>query len=98
MKARLNGIGSVVLVLLLTIHASQAAVVKLDLAKTPAPDLGPDIVYTGAVLATPSDGNALTTGLQDTAIVFGDFLSAWAPNTTGSYSLHNLTTNGPATT
>jgi len=98
MKALLNGIGSSVLVLLLTIHASQAAVVKLDLAKTPAPDLGPDIVYTGAVLATPSDGNALTTGLQDTAIVFGDFLSAWAPNTTGSYSLHNLTTNGPATT
>lgn len=97
-KALLNGIGSIALVLVLAIHGSQAAVVKLDLAKSPAPDFGPDIVYTGAVLATPSDGNALTTGSQDTAIVFGDFLSAWAPNTTGSYSLHNLTTNGPATT
>jgi hypothetical protein len=97
MKALLNGIGSVVLVLLLTIHSAQAAAFKLDLAKSPGPDPGPDIVYTGAVLATPSDGNALTTGSQDTAIVFGDFLSSFAP-ITGSYSLHNLTTNGPATT
>jgi hypothetical protein len=96
-KALLNGIGGALLVLLLTAHASQAAIVKLDLAKSPGPDLGPDIVYTGAVLATPSDGNALTTGSQDTAIVFGDFLSPFVP-TTGSYSLHNLTTNGPATT
>jgi hypothetical protein len=97
MKALLNGIGSVVLVLLLTFHSSQAAIVKLDLAKTPAPDLGPDIVYTGAALATPNDGNGVTLGLQDTAIVFGDFLSPAFPATTGSYSLHNLITNGPAT-
>jgi len=100
-KALLNGVGSVVLVLLVTIHQSQAAAVKLDLAKTPGPDLGPDIVYTGAVLATPPDGNNLTTGLQDTAIVFGDFLFPWAQafaiSNTGSYSLHNLITNGPAT-
>jgi hypothetical protein len=101
MKALLNGIGSVVLVLILTVHGSQAAAVKLDLAKTPGPDLGPDIVYTGAVLATPPDGNAVTTGLQDTALVFGDFLFPWAQalniSSTGSYSLHNLITNGPAT-
>jgi len=97
MKALLNGIGSVVLVLLLTFHASQAAVFKLDLATSPGPDAGPDIIYTGAVLATPSDGNAVTLGSQDTAIVFGDFLSA-LPAIRGSYSLHNLTTNGAATT
>ena len=97
MKALLNGIGSVVLVLLLTIHSSQAAIFKLDLAKSPGPDPGPDIIYTGAVLATPSDGNALTTGSQDTAIVFGDFLSPLFAARTGSYSLQNLITNGPAT-
>jgi len=97
MNALRNGIGSVVLLLFLTSHASQAAIVKLDLALTPAPDLGPDILYTGAVLATPSDGNALTLGSQDTAIVFGDFLSPLFAARTGSYSLRDLTTNGPAT-
>ena len=54
------------------------------------------------LLATPPDGNNLTTGLQDTAFVFGDFLYPWAQafnvSDTGSYSLHNLITNGPATT
>jgi hypothetical protein len=104
MKALWNGIGIAVLLLFLTIHVSQAAapIIKLDLAKTPAPDLGPDIIYTGAALATPPDGNNLTTGLQDTAFVFGDFLYPWAQafavSNTGSYSLHNLITNGPATT
>jgi hypothetical protein len=97
MKGLWNGIGIAGLTLFLTIPASQAAIVKLDLAKTPAPDLGPDIVYTGAVLATPNDGDGVTLGLQDTAIVFGDFLSPAFPATTGSYSLHNLITNGPAT-
>ena len=67
------------------------------MAKTPAPDPGPDIEYVGSVLGTPLDGNGLTTGDQDTAIVFGDFLSA-LPATTGSYSLHGLGANGPATT
>jgi hypothetical protein len=100
MKALLNGIGSAIVVLVLTIHVSQAAapIIKLDLAKTPAPDPGPDIIYTGAVLATPPDGNNLTTGLQDTAIVFGDFLSPLFAARAGSYSLQNLTTNGPAST
>jgi hypothetical protein len=97
MKVLLNGFTSAALALLLTFNASQAALIKLDLAKTPGPDLGPDIAYAGSVLATPSDGNALTTGSQDTAIVFGDFLSA-LPATRGSYSLNNLSANGPATT
>jgi hypothetical protein len=96
-KVLLNGFTSAALALLLTFNASQAALIKLDLAKTPGPDLGPDIAYAGSVLATPSDGNALTTGNQDTAIVFGDFLSA-LPATRGSYSLNNLSANGPATT
>ena len=96
-KAQLNGIGSAVVVLLLTIHVSQAAIVKLDLAKTPGPDLGPDIVYTGAVLATPNDGNNFTTGRQDTSLVFGDILFN-VPPTTGSYTLDGLQTNGQATT
>jgi len=97
MKALWNGIGIAVLMLLLTSHASQAAVVKLDLALSPGPDPGPDIVYTGAVLATPPDGDGATTGLQDTAIVFGDWLFPFIAPTRGSYSLHNLITNGPAT-
>ena len=99
-KALLNGIGSAIVVLVLTIHVSQAAgpILKLDLAKTPAPDSGPDILYTGAVLATPPDGNNVTTGLQDTAIVFGDFLSPLFAARAGSYSLQNMITNGPAVT
>jgi len=97
MKVLLNGFTSAALALLLTFNASQAALIKLDLAKPPGPDLGPDISYTGSVLATPSDGNGLTTGSQDTAIVFGDFLSA-LPATRGSYSLQNVQANGPATT
>jgi hypothetical protein len=97
MKVLLNGFTSAALALLLTFNASQAALIKLDLAKIPAPDPGPDIAYAGSVLATPSDGNGLTTGAQDTAIVFGDFLSA-LPATRGSYSLQNMTANGPATT
>ena len=96
MKVLLNGFTSAALALLLTFNASQAAIIKLDLAQTPGPDPGPDIDYAGSVLATPSDGNGLTTGSQDTAIVFGDFLSA-LPATTGSYSLQNLGANGPAT-
>ena len=100
MKALLNGICGVVLVLFLTIHDAQAAapIMKLDLALTPAPDPGPDIIYTGAVLGTPPDGNALTTGRQDTAIVFGDFLSPLFAARAGSYTLDNLVTNGPAST
>jgi hypothetical protein len=97
MKVLLNGFTGAALALLLTFNASQAALIKLDLAKTPGPDLGPDVAYAGSVLATPSDANGLTTGDQDTAIVFGDFLSA-LPATTGSYSLHNVSANGPATT
>jgi hypothetical protein len=96
MKVLLNGFTSAVLALLLTFNAS-AAIIKLDLAKTPAPDLGPAIEYVGSVLGTPLDGNGITTGDQDTAIVFGDFLSA-LPATRGSYSLHGLGANGPATT
>src|SRR3954466_5909309 len=96
MKVLLNGFTSAALALLLTFNASQAAIIKLDLAQPPGPDLGPDIAYAGSVLATLSDGNALTTGDQDTAIVFGDFLAL--PVTTGSYSLHNMSANGPATT
>jgi hypothetical protein len=97
MKVLLTVFTSAALALLLTSNASQAALIKLDLAKIPAPDPGPDMVYAGSVLATPSDGNGLTTGDQDTAIVFGDFLSA-LPATRGSYSLHGLGANGPATT
>jgi hypothetical protein len=96
MKVLLNGFTSAAIALLLTFNASQAAIIKLDLAQTPAPDLGPDINYAGGVLGTPSDGNGLTTGNQDTAIVFGDFLSA-LPATRGSYSLQNLAAAGSAT-
>jgi hypothetical protein len=92
MKAHVKGFVCATIALLLASHAAQAAIIKLDLGG----GSGPDLVYSGAVLATPSDGDAATLGSQDTGIVYGDFLSA-LPNTTGSYSLHNLATNGAAT-
>jgi hypothetical protein len=80
--------------LLLSIQASKAGtIIKLDLGGT-----GPDVSYSGGILSTVNDGNAGTTGDQNTAIVFTDFLSSQVPNpTTGSYSLSGATIAGAPT-
>src|SRR6476660_2192609 len=91
MRTHLKRFFCATVALFLASHAAHAAIIKLDLGGGPDPDL----VYSGAVLATFQDGNAATTGQQDTGIVYGDFLSA-LPSTVGSYSMHGLSTSGPA--
>jgi len=64
--------------------ADAATILKLDLGGT-----GPDLNYSGGVfgaLATTNDGNAGTTGDQNTAILYTGFLSS-TPASTGSYTL-----------
>jgi hypothetical protein len=74
---------------------SQAGtIIKLNLA-----DVGPDIGMNGAgILSTINDGNAATTGDQDTAVEFTGFLNFIpdiVPNI-ASFSMHNLAEVGPA--
>src|SRR5262245_27169360 len=78
-------------------EAAQAGtIIKLSLGGT-----GPDLTYTGGaggVLSTVNDGNGGTTGDQNTAIDFLDFLSAIPdiPTSIASYSLSGVTAAGPA--
>jgi hypothetical protein len=95
MRAPLKVFACATVALLLSAYASQAAtIIKLDLG-----GVGPDLNYTGGVfgtLNTISDGNAGTTGDQNTAILFTSFLSS-LPATTGSYSLSGATAIGAPT-
>jgi hypothetical protein len=75
--------------------ASHAAtIIKLNLG-----DIGPDVGMNGAgILSTVDDGNAATTGDQNTDVEFTGFLD---PNPDivpkiASFSLHNLAEVGPA--
>jgi hypothetical protein len=71
-----------------------ATIIKLDLGGA-----GPDLNYTGGVfgtLNTTNDGNAGTTGDQNTAILYTSFLSSIAA-TNGSYSLAGATATGAPT-
>jgi len=82
---------------LLIASASHAAtILKLDLGNS-----GPDVSMTaGGVFGTSSDGNATTTGDQNTAIEFTGFLDAGNPDITtptGSFTLSGLAVTGPAT-
>lgn len=81
----------------LVASASQAAtILKLDLG-----NIGPDVgMSAGGIYGTVSDGNAGTTGDQNTAIEFTSFLDAGNPDVTtptGSFTLSNLSTIGPPT-
>ncbi|MFO0790014.1 MAG: hypothetical protein U0805_11210 [Pirellulales bacterium] len=75
--------------------APAATILKLNLG-----GVGPDVSMTGAgVLSTTSDGDALTTGNQNTAIEYTGFLDplfADVPLSVASYTLSNLQTSAPA--
>jgi len=94
MKTTLRFLASAAFALLLSVQASKAGtIIKLDLGGT-----GPDVQYSGGTLSTVNDGNAGTTGDQNTAILFTDFLSSQVPNpTSGSYTLSGATIAGAPT-
>jgi hypothetical protein len=69
-----------------------ATIVKLSLS-----NVGPDVGMTaGGILSTVSDGNAATTGDQNTNIEFTDFFNAIPDINSGdaSFTLSGLTTTG----
>jgi hypothetical protein len=76
----------------LPLAARAGTILKLDLG-----GLGPDISMSGGVVSTVNDGDAATTGDQDTAIQFTDFLGSIPDvNThTASFTLSGMTASGP---
>ena len=72
--------------------ARAGTILKLDLG-----GLGPDIAMSGGVVSTVNDGDAATTGDQDTAIQFTDFLEPIPDITThtASFTLSGMTASGP---
>ena len=71
--------------------ANGETVLKLSLGNT-----GPDLAMNaGGVLGTTSDGNAGTTGDQDTAIDYSAFLDSLFADGTGSFSVAGLLRTGP---
>jgi hypothetical protein len=80
-------------------HTFAGTIIKLSLGG----DAVSDIEYTGGgagVLSTEDDLNAGTTGDQNTAVEFLDFLDpviADIPTSTASFTLDGLTAAGPAT-
>jgi PEP-CTERM motif-containing protein len=71
--------------------ANGDTVLKLSLGNT-----GPDLAMNaGGVLGTTSDGNAGTTGDQDTAIDYTGFLNPLFADGTGSFSVAGLLRTGP---
>lgn len=82
------------LVLLFTSSASAATIIKFNLG-----GIGPDLAYQSGVLSTISDGNAATTGDQDTGLEFVGFLDGlFADIASGaSLSIAGITANGLAT-
>ena len=75
--------------------ASAGTIIKLSLGG----DNAADIEYDGTTLSTNSDGNAATTGDQNTAIEYSDFLSGNpdVPLSIASFTLDGLTTAGAPT-
>jgi hypothetical protein len=87
-------------ILVLATSADAGTIIKLSLGTdTPA-----DVEFSGGsggIFGTVDDNTAGTTGDQNTAIEFGDFLDssqADVVTTTASFSLDNLTASGPAST
>jgi hypothetical protein len=74
--------------------AQAGTIIKLNLGGT-----GPDIELAGGVLSTVNDLDAATTGDQNTAILFDDFLSGEADinTSTASVTIDGLALTGPAT-
>jgi hypothetical protein len=80
---------------LLATTATAGTIVKLDLGSDPAPD----IRFDGTTLSTMNDGNAGTTGDQDTDADFQDFLSSFPDflTPTASFTISGLLPSGAAT-
>ncbi len=78
----------------LPLAAQAGTILKLDLG-----GLGPDIGMSGGVVSTVNDGDAATTGDQDTAVQFTDFLDSIPDINThiASFSLSGMTASGPVT-
>jgi hypothetical protein len=80
------------------VHAG--TIIKLSLGS----DAAPDIDFSGGssgVLGTSDDGNAATTGDQNTSIEFADFLDAGNPDiasAAASFSMDNLVASGSPST
>jgi hypothetical protein len=86
--------------LVLAGNAYAGTIIKLSLGvDTPA-----DVEFSGGssgVFGTADDGNGATTGDQNTAIEFGDFLDSSQTDVltaTASFTLDSLTASGPAST
>jgi hypothetical protein len=75
--------------------ASAGTIIKLDLGSDPIPD----VRYDGTTLETMDDGNAGTTGDQNTDADFQDFLNGFPDvlTPTASFNLSGLAPSGPAT-
>jgi hypothetical protein len=78
----------------LPLAAQAGTILKLDLG-----GLGPDLGMSGGVVSTVNDGDASTTGDQDTAVQFTDFLDSIPDINThvASFSLSGVTASGPVT-
>jgi hypothetical protein len=81
---------------MMTIAASAGTIIKLDLGEVTTPD----IRFDGTTLSTLDDGNAGTTGAQDTDADFHDFLGSFPDllTPTASFSISGLTPSGAAAT
>ncbi len=75
--------------------ASAGTILKLDLGS----DASFDVEFDGTTFSTVNDGNALTTGDQNTDVDFGDFLSATPDilSSSASLSFNGLTRSGAPT-
>ncbi|MCC7475454.1 MAG: hypothetical protein IT425_08670 [Pirellulales bacterium] len=89
--------GAICAILLAMASSSPAAtIIKLNLG-----DTGPDVqmAVAGGTLATMSDGNGATTGDQNTAVEYTDFMDGLFSDintSTASFSLGGLATSGSA--
>lgn len=87
----LRYLGACAVICCATASSQAATIIKLNLGNT-----GPDIGTVGGVLQTTDDGNAATTGNQNSAIDFVGPLSGFpdVPTSIASFSLGNLTPAG----
>ena len=96
MRAVLFSLMIIAVVGLSTSSANAGTIIKLDLGEVGTPD----VRFDGTTLSTLNDGNAGTTGAQDTDADFHDFLSSFPDvlTSTASFSISGLTPAGVATT
>ncbi len=90
----IRGLAACALICFATSFAQAGTIIKLNLG-----GVGPDVgMNAGGILSTADDGIAGTTGDQNTAVEFTDFLDAFpdiSPSV-ASFTLGNVTAVGPA--